>query len=122
MIDCNAIFYLGEGDKPHRRIPIPLIYNLSIPLLSDYFTIECDDITKKVVYPKLPYATIHYNPTTRQRLTNIKQKHEEDFNILMLGLDSVSRLQFQRMLPQTYNYMTKQLDAHILQGLLINYK
>lgn len=97
-----------------------LIFNVSIPLLSDYFTIECDDPIKKTFYPKLPYASIHYNVNTRQRLENYKSKDEEDdFSILMLGLDSVSRLQFQRMLPQTYDYITKQLDAIVLQGFFL---
>jgi len=118
-LNCIAIFYLGEGDGQYRKIPITLIYNFSIPLLSDYFTIECEDPNKKNFYPKLPYISIHYNRNIRQRLENIK-KEDDDFNILVLGLDSISRLQFQRMLPQTYKYITNQLNGIVLKGLLID--
>ncbi len=117
-IDCDAIFYLGQGDRSYRKIPIRLIYNLNIPLLSDYLTIQCEDPKKKNFYPKLPYASIHYNPTIRQRLENIpKQVNDDNFNLLVIGLDSISRLQFQRMLPQTYEYLIEQLNAIVLKGL-----
>ena len=120
-IDCDAIFYLGEGDRSYRKVSIRLIYNLNIPLLNDHFTIQCDDPKKKNFYAKLPYASIHYNPTVRQRLENFQNKKEDDddddFNLLVLGLDSISRLQFQRMLPQTYDYLTKELNGIILKGL-----
>ena len=113
-IDCDAIFYLGQGDRRYQKVPIRLIYNLNIPLLSDYLTVKCDDPKKKIFYPKLPYASIHYNPTVRQRL---KSNDDNDFNVLVLGFDSVSRLQFKRMLPQSYEYLTKELNGIVLKGL-----
>ncbi len=115
-LTCNAIFHLGEGDGSYRKVPVTLIYNIDIPLLSDYFTIQCSDPKKINFYPKLPYASIHYNPTIRQRLENIK-KEEDDFDILVVGLDSISRLQFQRMLPKTYEYLIQELNAIVLKGL-----
>ena len=73
-IDCDAIFYLGQGDRRYQKVPIRLIYNINIPLLSDYLTVTCDDPKKKIFYPKLPYASIHYNPTvSRTFLANIKK-------------------------------------------------
>ncbi|CAF1010931.1 unnamed protein product [Adineta steineri] len=115
-LNCTVIFYYGQGDKRYQQIPIVLIYNSSIPLLSDHFTIQCQDIIKKKFYPILPYTSIHYNRDIRERLTNVEKENDEDFNVLILGFDSISRLQFQRMLPETFDYITKQLDAIILKG------
>lgn len=38
------------------------------------------------------------------------------FNVIMFGLDSLSRNAWIRKLPKTYEFMTKVLDADILQG------
>ena len=117
-LNCSAIFYRFQGDQIPQKLPVPLIYNLTIPLLSDHFTIECADSENKQFYPKLPYTSIHYDPLVRQRLADFKrnEQDDDDYNILVLGLDSISRLQFQRMLPQTYQYLTRNLSAIILKG------
>ena len=77
---------------------------------------------KKTFYPKLPYASIHYDSNIRQRLEKFPKNEDDDFNILVLGFDSVSRLQFQRMLPQAYDYLTKKLDSIILKGLVNHFE
>jgi hypothetical protein len=114
---------MGDGDRKYQQVPIKLIYNLNIPLLSDYFTIQCEDIIKKNkssiknnFYQTLPYASIHYDSKIRDRLATV-EKTDDDFNVLVLGLDSVSRLQFERMLPQTYDYVNKELGGILLKGL-----
>lgn len=115
-INCNAIFYISNGDRPAQKVPIRLVYNFDIPLLNDHFTVQCEDENKRKFYPKLPYASIHYNTPTRQRLAQFS-KEDDDFDVLVLGFDSISNLQFQRMLPNSYEYLSKNLDATILQGL-----
>ena len=117
------MFVLGRGDGQYYDVPITLVYNLSVILISDFFTVECEDHSaqnastkKRSFYPKLPYASIHYNPTIQQRLAKVKRR-DDDFNVLILGLDSISRLQFERMLPQTYQYITQDMNGTILQGL-----
>lgn len=37
-------------------------------------------------------------------------------NVLMFGFDSISRHTFTRKLPKSYEYLTKELDAFILEG------
>jgi hypothetical protein len=124
-VNCTASFSTGEGDNKYDDVSIRLIYNQSMSLLSDYFTIACtdkfesnDSTTKKNFYPKLPYAAIRKDSTVLKRLNKQKATTIDDFNILMLGLDSISRLQFERMLPRTYHYITKTLDGIVLQGKL----
>lgn len=41
---------------------------------------------------------------------------EMPFNVIMYGFDSLSRNAWIRKLPKTYEYMTKSLDADVLQG------
>ncbi|CAF3059439.1 unnamed protein product, partial [Rotaria sp. Silwood2] len=113
-LNCTVTFYIGEGDKEYEQVPIKLFYDLNILLLSDYFTVQCIDNTRQNFYPNLPYASIHYNQNVRKRLANLK-KNEDDFNVLILGLDSVSRLQFERMLPKTFNYITNELNGIVLK-------
>lgn len=41
---------------------------------------------------------------------------EMPFSVIMFGLDSMSRNAFIRKLPKTYEYLTQQLGADVLQG------
>ena len=115
---CTAMFHLFRGDQRAQIVPVSLIYNFDVILLSDHFIVQCEDPKKEKFYPKLSFASIHHDPIVRQRLANVsKDEHQDDFNVLVLGVDSISRLQFQRMLPQTYNYLTQNLNAIILKGI-----
>lgn len=42
-------------------------------------------------------------------------KNELPFNVIMYGFDSLSRNAFIRKLPNAYEYMTKELNADVLQ-------
>lgn len=123
-LTCTVLFYLGQGDRRYREIPIALPYNVTISLLSDYFIVKCNQAKnalsskQRISYPKVPYISIRYDHKVRQRLAAVT-KQKNDLNILILGLDSVSRLQFERMLPKTFAYVTKELDGIVLKGQLI---
>lgn len=41
---------------------------------------------------------------------------EMPFNVIMFGFDSLSRNAWMRKLPKTYDYMTNQLNADVLQS------
>lgn len=51
---------------------------------------------------------------------NIQHRIKEDnkiaLNVLMFGLDSLSKNAFIRKLPKSYEYLTKSLNGHVLQG------
>jgi hypothetical protein len=118
---CTVLFYVGQGDHHYREIPIVLPYNVNISLLSDHFIVQCSrpknplSPLKRPSYSKFPYVSIRYDRNVRQRLAAVT-KQNQDYNILILGLDSVSRLQFERMLPKTFAYLTKKLDGIVLKG------
>ncbi|CAF0794384.1 unnamed protein product [Adineta ricciae] len=114
-IDCIVTFYLGEGDAPYKMTSTKLIYNQNTQLLSDYFVLKCDRTMRRSVSSGVPYASVHYNEHVHKRLANFPRK-EDEFNVLILGIDSVSRLQFERMLPKTFHYLTKELETIVLKG------
>lgn len=70
------------------------------------------------MYPDIPYISIRYDRNVRQRHAAIP-KQKDGLNILILDLDSVSRLQYERMLPKTYAYITKKLNGIVLKGQFI---
>lgn len=41
---------------------------------------------------------------------------ENELDVLIIGLDSVSKLNFMRQLPKTYKLITRQLNAVVLIG------
>lgn len=112
-LTCSVIFYLGRGDRHYTPTPVSLPYNVNISLLSDQFTVQCNRLLKQL--PTVPYMSIRYDKDVRQRLAKTKT-YADDPNILILGLDSVSRMQFERMLPKTFAYINKDLDGIVLNG------
>lgn len=87
----------------------------------DHFIVRCNQsktilpLINRTSHLEVPYISIHYARSIRQRLAAVTKK-KDDFNILILGLDSVSRLQYERMLPKTYAYITKKLNGIALKG------
>ena len=116
--DCIVTFYLGQGDASYKRTSTKLIYNRTTQLLSDYFDLQCGRTMRRSASSRVPYASVHHNEHVHRRLANFPRK-EDEFNVLVLGIDSVSRLQFERMLPNTFDYLTKELEAVVLKGLWI---
>lgn len=55
----------------------------------------------------------------RKRVIENKRKRKIDempFNVIMFGLDSMSRNAFIRKLPKTYEYLSKKLGSDVLHG------
>lgn len=55
---------------------------------------------------------IRKNDTVHHDMTHQKMP----YNVIMYGLDSLSRNAFIRKLPKTHEFMTKHLKADILEG------
>ncbi|CAF0998420.1 unnamed protein product [Didymodactylos carnosus] len=129
-LNCTVAFFIGKGDQHYFETSVFLIYNMSIPILTDYFTIRCQenditDSTKRQIqprqYPVQPRVSIRYDSIVRQRLENYtlqtkKNTTVDEYNVLILGVDSVSRLHFERLMPKTYRYLTHELNGIVLKG------
>lgn len=115
---------MGQGDGQYEQISIILHYNVSVSILSDHFIVQCNKSKNELSSVsqassfEVPYISIRYDRKIRRRLATVT-KQKDDFNILILGLDSVSRLQFERMLPKTFAYITKKLNGTVLKGQCI---
>ncbi len=57
---------------------------------------------------------IRYDSKVRRRLAAVT-KQKDDLDALILGLDSVSRLEFERMSAETFAYITGKLDGIALK-------
>ena len=111
-LNCSVRFYLGHGDHFYQVKSISLVRDVNIPILSDHFTVRCNQTSTP--HPDVPYITIRNDKKIRQRLATVR-KQNDDLNILILGLDSISRLQYERMLPKTHAHI-KKLNGTILKG------
>lgn len=73
-----------------------------LPPSVEFIFVECKS-AQKTVYENM-HAIIRDKPEIRKRLTKFKEKskNHRPLSVLMLAIDSVSRLNFIRSMPQTY--------------------
>ncbi|GIY06872.1 uncharacterized protein CDAR_76931 [Caerostris darwini] len=84
-------------------------------LEQDFFVVKCEDQHKNEWRNLM--AGIHRNVTLAEELKNIEPpKNSMKLNVIMYGLDSMSRMHFMRKLPKTYKYLTEKLKAFVLKG------
>ncbi|KAI3386000.1 hypothetical protein SNEBB_009320 [Seison nebaliae] len=77
----------------------------------EYFIIECVNFARRnpIFYQEVYY---NFNSETIFRMYKEKEKrNKDDLNFLIIGIDSVSSTQFRRMLPKTFDRLTKKMGA-----------
>lgn len=90
---------------------------LEVRLKSDFFWTKCSSQWSKQWSNVM--ANVHRSEAAINRieeLTRTELETSNKINFLMFGLDSMSRVHYQRKLPLTYNYLTKDLEAIVLKG------
>ena len=81
------------------------------PIVSDFFTVRCaGDLSNKT------YTNLHSGIYKKNTRIHPLPKNAMGFNVLILGLDSVSRMSMQRLFPKTYNYFKESMGGIILEG------
>ncbi|XP_014294779.1 uncharacterized protein [Halyomorpha halys] len=92
-------FIYGEQESFHGQ---------DVKLNSDFVYTQCKNWLNLAVYQDfLAFA---------QKKKNIRTYKDGEFDVLVVGLDSVSRLNFMRQLPKAYRLLTGSLDATVLIG------
>lgn len=87
----------------------------NIPLESDFFHVKCE--SKDGHTWKNIMAGVFRNESVVRRVKAAKlPDHAMKLNVLMFGLDSMSRLHYMRKLPKTYKYLTEVLKSVVLKG------
>ncbi|XP_067124514.1 uncharacterized protein [Centruroides vittatus] len=79
-----------------------------ITLSSDFVLVTCSNF-----YGVDIYSAIH----THVRNIDTKRSSNHSFNVLIFGLDSMSRLSFIRLLPNTYQYLKDNMKSFIFRGM-----
>lgn len=60
------------------------------------------------------YSAIHLHV---RNVKSGKRSSDNSFSVLIFGLDSMSRLSFIRLLPNTYHYLTKNMKSFVFRGM-----
>ncbi|XP_034481124.1 uncharacterized protein LOC117786825 [Drosophila innubila] len=77
--------------------------SVQLPNDTDSFIVECY-ARGKLIYTN-GHATVPERSELRQRLNRWKQTDERAPSVLMIGIDTVSRLNLKRAMPKTYTYL-----------------
>lgn len=97
----------NEKNRFHSRLSacIKLDRSIVLPISSEFIYVKCES-GNKLVYNNL-HAVVRDRPDVRGRLTKHKEKSltNRPLSVFMFGIDSVSRLNFIRSMPKTYNYV-----------------
>ncbi|CAL8092274.1 unnamed protein product [Orchesella dallaii] len=106
-----------------KCFPISMVNATVVPPHHEFLGIHCEHALEwdnGTVVPAL--VDVHaFVPTKERAINKIHEKFpsikdETQVNILILGLDSLSRMNFIRSLPQSYSFLKEKLDAVEMQG------
>lgn len=94
------------------KIQIPL--NGS-QIQSDFVYVSCTDFSGIAFYTNIH---CHIVPKNKFQMPNSNETTDNlPYNVLIIGIDSLSRLSFIRYLPETYEFLTKTLNAFVFRGM-----
>ncbi|XP_035229449.1 uncharacterized protein LOC118201454 isoform X1 [Stegodyphus dumicola] len=77
---------------------------------TDFIRVQCKNFAKITVYDKI-HAYI------RNASKPAEEPSRNRINVLIFGIDSLSRLAFIRYLPKTYRYLTESLKMTVFRGI-----
>ncbi|GFV65486.1 uncharacterized protein TNCV_1737231 [Trichonephila clavipes] len=107
----RAGFHEDDDDKVVYGKEFPLPQNgSSLPFDHEVFQVKCKSFAGIPVYDKLHIRIRNLSRSEKNSLKN-------PVNVLIFGLDSMSRLGFMRLLPRTYQYLTDSLHMSVLRGM-----
>lgn len=127
QVKCNILDPEEEKEEHRKRDYVSDVKNLTIRQNQsdmidqdmDYYryaqsdmygdTVENFDFDQFLVQ-------VHPKPEVLKRKSIIADDKSTGLNVLVIGLDSLSHLSFQRILPKTYSYIRDELDFTILNG------
>ena len=110
-INCIYTPIDNVNDNFKRLKPVdPMLNNTN--LLTDAFEVMCTSTSGK------KYSNIHacISQTPSSKTSSETSTNTDRFNVIILGLDSLSRAMFQRVLPNTHAYFTEVLGGTVLEG------
>jgi hypothetical protein len=111
----------GKNDDLFLYEDEPITFTDDIPVLSEFIRIACFGENGDMIYTNF-HAFIQDKSIMEDR-ANLqfdaflkRDVPKETFNVLMVGLDSMSRLNFIRQMPKTRDFLLNTLDAVEMSG------
>ena len=115
-INCSYQLFIRKG---HSKLELGSKHYLVSPtyINGDVFLVTCEDDSNLKVYERVHYNIDFKRVSTSRQLRN---ETEDDLSVLILVLDSVSRLAAERHLPKTMRFLESQLGAFVFKGHSMN--
>ncbi|VDI07627.1 Hypothetical predicted protein [Mytilus galloprovincialis] len=110
IVTCNYQEIKRHKDDKTLELGNEVWFNNSVIVKTDFVNVNCF-INKKKIYSRL-----HLQVYRSDKTVKTKKNGGKNYNILMFGLDSVSRLAAIRELPKTLKYLETNLSGYVLKG------
>ncbi|XP_014661548.1 PREDICTED: uncharacterized protein LOC106804739 isoform X3 [Priapulus caudatus] len=83
----------------------------------DFINVQCFDIYDRLKYENF-HSFIQVKPDVERRcaLNSASANSNERVNVILLGIDSVSRLAFHRQMPRTLRFLENEMGAFEMKG------
>ncbi|KAF6037221.1 hypothetical protein EB796_004468 [Bugula neritina] len=103
-------------DLGHKRV----VFTENVLVKKEFIKVYCYSTNNTLMYQNL-HAFTPTKPLLRHMKDNLSLRHKrrgylEQLNVLMVGLDSVSRLNFHRQFPKTLKILRSNLKAYEMYG------
>lgn len=107
---CNYQFINRRKDDKTLELGPEVWFNTSVVVKTDFVYVKCFKNNKLI------YNRLHLQVYRKDKTLRVKKKPGKAYNIIMFGLDSVSRLAAIRELPNTLKYLENTLNGYVLKG------
>ncbi|ODM95643.1 hypothetical protein Ocin01_11035, partial [Orchesella cincta] len=110
---CYPVSLMNSTVVPTDHEFLAILCEQLIPANASNTTEKNSNITKIVDM----HAMVHLKANVEERLKHIRDHENEDsVNVLVLGLDGVSHMNFLRTMPKSYSYLMEELGAVEMHG------
>ena len=112
----------GRSDDKFEFTMVDDHFSVDKKVDGEFLRVVCYCLRGRLIYTNF-HAIVQDRPKLakrkRQRYRDhrAKARSKEQFNVLMVGLDTMSRANFIRQMPQTYRYLTDELGGVDMMGL-----
>ncbi|XP_062573561.1 uncharacterized protein LOC134235442 isoform X2 [Saccostrea cucullata] len=112
FVSCSYSVINRKGDYNVEKEP-EVRFLKPVYVHADFFLVKCKTDKNAIAYEKLHHS-IDYK--SRRRQFNFLNESNEQLNVYIFGLDSLSRLAAERTIPQTLRYVEQNLGGYIMKG------
>ncbi|KAH8263475.1 hypothetical protein KR044_009337 [Drosophila immigrans] len=94
-----------------KSVPFALKDSVQLPKDVEFIVVECDDVAGQMVYVDCHFFAVN-KPDKKPKRKKVVHLNEtsDQLSVMVLGIDSVSHLNFQRQMRQTASYIRQNLS------------